>query len=123
MRSLDKLRARLQQSMTSLENGLRKYVQGYLEGTVLLLRAQSSRYLNARGAHDRHRTSAKTESALVGICEEAKFGQRTTFDTLQAQPVLANARIALSLSAQTLKLNAPITAALNRIARGCMASR
>ena len=66
------------------------------------------RYLNARGAHDRHRDEvAKTESALVGICEEAKFGQRTTFDTLQAQPVLVDARIALTLSAQTLKLNAP----------------
>jgi len=43
----------------------------------------------------------------MGICEEAIFGQRTTFDTLQAQPVLANARIALPLSAQTLKFSAP----------------
>ena len=43
----------------------------------------------------------------MGICEEAKFGQRTTFDTLKAQPVLVDARIALALSAQTLKLNAP----------------
>jgi len=66
------------------------------------------RNLNARGPRDRHRDEvAKTESALVGICEEAKFGQRTTFDTLQAQPVLVAARIALALSAQTLKLNAP----------------
>ena len=66
------------------------------------------RYLNARGAHDRHWDEvAKTESALVGICEEAKLGQRTAFDTLQAQPVLVDARIALALSAQTLKLNAP----------------
>jgi hypothetical protein len=35
----------------------------------------------------------------------SKLGQRTTFDTLQAQPVPVDARIALS--AQTLKLNAP----------------
>ena len=70
--------------------------------------ANPPRYRNARGAHDRHRDEvAKTKSALVGICEEAKFGQRTTFDTLQAQPVLVNARIALRLSAQTLKFNAP----------------
>jgi len=37
----------------------------------------------------------------------SKLGQRTAFDTLQAQPVLVDARIALALSAQTLKLNAP----------------
>jgi outer membrane protein len=70
---------------------------------------------------------AAAESALAGIREEAKFGQRTTFDILQAQLVLVNARIALvqgqysrvvttynllgaigRLSAQTLELNAPL---------------
>ncbi len=70
---------------------------------------------------------AKAESALAGIREEAKFGQRTTFDILQAQLVLVNARIALvqgqysrvvttynllgaigRLSAQTLELDAPL---------------
>ncbi len=70
---------------------------------------------------------AKAESALAGIREEAKFGQRTTFDILNAQLVLVNARIALvtgqhsrvlttynllgaigRLSAQTLGLDAPL---------------
>jgi outer membrane protein len=70
---------------------------------------------------------AKAESALAGIREEAKFGQRTTFDILNAQLVLVNARIALvggqyqrvvttynllaamgRLSAQTLDLGAPL---------------
>ena len=75
---------------------------------------------------------AKAEAALAGIREEAKFGQRTTFDILQAQLVLVNARVALvtgqhsrvvstynllaavgRLSAQTLALDVPLYSPLD----------
>jgi outer membrane protein len=38
---------------------------------------------------------AKAESALAGIREEAKYGARTTWDILNAQLILVNARVAL----------------------------
>lgn len=69
----------------------------------------------------------KAEFALSGIREEAKFGQRTTWDILNAQLTLVNARIALvigqrdrimttyntlaaigQLSAKTLGLDVPL---------------
>jgi outer membrane protein len=72
------------------------------------------------------------ESALAGIREEAKFGQRTTFDILNAQLVLVNARIAMvtgqysrvvstynllaaigRLSAETLALDVPLYSPLD----------
>ncbi|MGA8169362.1 MAG: TolC family outer membrane protein [Methylocystis sp.] len=75
---------------------------------------------------------AKAESALAGIREEAKFGQRTTFEILQGQLVLVNARTALvtgqysrvistynllaaigHLSAQTLALDVPLYSPLD----------
>jgi outer membrane protein len=38
---------------------------------------------------------AASEIALNGVCEEAKAGQRTTLDVLNAQQALVNARVAL----------------------------
>ena len=83
---------------------------------------ESIRFLAAAKQHVQ-----KAESALAGIREEAKFGARTTWDILNAQLMLVNARIALvtgqrdrvistynllaaigGLSAPTLALDVPL---------------
>jgi outer membrane protein len=51
---------------------------------------QSVKFLAAAKEHVN-----KAESALAGIREEAKYGSRTTWDILNAQATLVNARVAL----------------------------
>ena len=72
-----------------------------------------------------------TESALNGVSEEARLGQRTTLDVLNAQQELVGARVNL-LSAQRDRIvnsysaagrARPAVAASSRPARRCLSAR
>jgi outer membrane protein len=57
------------------------------------------------------------ESALNGVREEARLGQRTTLDTLNAQQELVNARIAMVVAQRDRLVNSyTLLAAVGRLA-------
>ena len=57
------------------------------------------------------------EAALNGVREEARLGQRTTLDTLNAQQELVNARIAMVVSQRDRLVNSyTLLAAVGRLA-------
>jgi outer membrane protein len=83
---------------------------------ALVIQAWAQREAATAQIADAHRGLAAAERASRGIGEEAKLGQRTTFDILTAQTNIINARVAL-LAAQRDKVVSSYTilAAVGRL--------